>query len=86
MQIGFWITPIIYPIYLIPEKFHDFYILNPLARIIEDSRNALIFHKLPPMDISYLKHVIITLIISVGALIIGLVIFKIKSRKFSEQI
>jgi len=86
VQIGFWITPIIYPISLIPKKFHDFYILNPLARIIEDSRNAIIFHKLPPIDFSYLKHVGITLIIIIGTLIIGLIIFKIKSRKFAEQI
>lgn len=86
MQIGFWVTPIIYPIALIPQKFHDFYILNPLARIIEDSRNALIFHKLPPLDISYLKHVAITLIIAIGALIIGLIVFKIKSKRFAEQV
>lgn len=85
-QIGFWVTPIIYPISLIPKKLHKLYVLNPLTRIIEDSRNALIFHKLPPLDFSYLKHVTITLLICVGALIIGIWIFKRKSRKFAEQI
>jgi len=86
MQVGFWVTPIIYPISFIPKQFHNWYILNPLARIIEDSRNALIFHKLPPVDFSYLKHVSITFIICVGALIIGVIIFSKKSKKFAEQI
>jgi len=86
MQVGFWVTPIIYPVSLIPKQFHNWYILNPLARIIEDSRNALIFHKLPPVDFSYLKHVSITFIICVGALIIGVIIFSKKSKKFAEQI
>jgi ABC-2 type transport system permease protein len=86
MQIGFWVTPIIYPISLIPRQFHNIYILNPLARIIEDSRNALIFHKLPPLDFSYLKHVSITLIICVGMLVLGIIIFNRKSRRFAEQV
>lgn len=86
MQVGFWVTPIIYPITLVPVQLQKWYILNPLARIIEDSRNSLIFHKLPPLDFSYLKHISITLLICIGALIIGLIIFKRKSRKFAEQI
>ncbi len=86
MQIGFWVTPIIYPISLVPQKFHNFYILNPLARIIEDSRNALIFHGIPVLDFGYLKHVLITLVITVGALVIGIIIFNNRSKKFAEQI
>ncbi|MFH0870504.1 MAG: ABC transporter permease [archaeon] len=86
MQIGFWVTPIIYPLTLIPGAFQKFYILNPLARIIEDSRNSLILHRLPPVDFSYAKHLTITLLICAGALVIGMMIFDKLSRRFAEQL
>lgn len=86
VQVGFWVTPIIYPVSLIPNQFHNIYILNPLARIIEDSRNAIIFHKLPIIDISYLKHISITLFICLAAIIIGWIVFNIKSKRFAEQV
>lgn len=86
VQVGFWITPIIYPVSLIPKQYHNIYILNPLARIIEDSRNDIIFHKLPLMDISYLKHITITIFICLAAIIIGWIVFKAKSKRFAEQV
>ncbi|MBN2142455.1 ABC transporter permease [Candidatus Woesearchaeota archaeon] len=85
-QIGFWITPIIYPISLIPREYHNLYILNPLTRIIEDSRNMLIMQALPALDFSYAKHVYITLFICLGALILGLWLFDKRSGKFAEQV
>ncbi|MBN2588956.1 MAG: ABC transporter permease [Sedimentisphaerales bacterium] len=41
-QLGFWLTPIIYPITQVPEKYHRWIFLNPAARIIQGSRQALI--------------------------------------------
>jgi lipopolysaccharide transport system permease protein len=47
LQIGFWATPIIYPIQLIPEKYKFFVFLNPFADIIHNARLVVINHQLP---------------------------------------
>jgi len=85
-QIGFWITPIIYPVSIIPEGFLKYYILNPMARIIEDSRQALILQIMPNISLGYAKHVWITLIICFGILTIGLWLFERKSGRFAEEV
>lgn len=41
IQIGFWATPVIYPMSLVPEKWRFFLFLNPLAGILEYSRYAM---------------------------------------------
>lgn len=42
IQIGFWATPVVYPMSLVPEQWRFFLFLNPLAGILEYSRFALI--------------------------------------------
>ena len=42
VQLGFWATPIIYPISIVPAKYHKLIFLNPAARIIQGCREALI--------------------------------------------
>ncbi|MBD3313422.1 ABC transporter permease [Candidatus Woesearchaeota archaeon] len=81
LQIGFWITPIIYPLSAVPEKYLKWYMLNPMARIINDSRNAVIFHGLPS-----LWHMAITLIMCLAALLFGLWIFRRLSPRFADEI
>ncbi len=45
LQFGFWMTPIFWPIEIIPERYHFFLNLNPLAYIINGYRNSLIYHR-----------------------------------------
>ncbi|UCF43540.1 MAG: ABC transporter permease, partial [Planctomycetota bacterium] len=42
VQLGFWATPIIYPISIVPAKYHALIFLNPVARIIQGCREAVI--------------------------------------------
>jgi len=81
LQIGFWITPIVYPLSFVPEKILKFYMLNPLARIINDSRDAIIYNTLPSV-----QHLFITLIICLIFYIIGIIIFKKRTPKFTEEL
>ena len=81
LQIGFWLTPIIYPISIIPEKIRQLIFLNPMTRIITDSRQVLIYSQIPT-----LRNNIITSIMILILLIIGILIFKKKSSKFAEEI
>jgi ABC-type polysaccharide/polyol phosphate export permease len=50
LQIGFWLTPIIYTISMVPEKFHWFMYFNPLTRVIQYSREALLQGKISNLD------------------------------------
>ncbi|MCM3288528.1 ABC transporter permease [Paenibacillus sp. MER 180] len=45
IQFGFWLTPIFYPITLIPEQYQYIYKLNPMIYITEGYRNTFIYHK-----------------------------------------
>ncbi len=85
--IGFWITPIIYPITQIDYKYIKFYLLNPMARIIDGSRDALIFHHVPNLfAFGTIKHLGITLLMCIGVFIIGYAIFKKRASHFAEEV
>lgn len=42
LQIGFWTAPIAYPLIMVPEQYKIFFLINPIARLIESSRELLI--------------------------------------------
>ncbi len=81
LQAGFFLAPIIYPISFIPEKYLKFYMLNPLSRIITESRDSLIFHSFPTI-LTFLK----TLIFCISILIIGYILFKIREPYMAEEL
>jgi lipopolysaccharide transport system permease protein len=41
IQIGFFLSPIVYPLSLIPENYRFYYMLNPITRLIEMYRGVL---------------------------------------------
>ncbi len=47
LQIWMYATPIIYPISVVPEKLRPFYLLNPMAGIIDGYRKVII-QGMPP--------------------------------------
>ncbi len=47
LQAFFYLTPIIYPISLVPEAYRHFLFLNPLTGIIQYFRLIIIEHKIP---------------------------------------
>ena len=81
LLIGFWVTPIIYKETMIPEKYLRYYMLNPLARLINETRDILIYHYTP-----MLNQVLITLIICVLIFVFGFLFFRKKSPYFAEEI
>lgn len=42
-----FLSPVFYPISVLPERYHFWFRLNPLTSIIEESRNVLIWNRLP---------------------------------------
>jgi len=83
IQLGFWVTPIIYPISTVPQKYHTLIFCNPMARIIQGSRQAIIG---PPGDFTgFTSHVIIISVASVFFLA-GLTLFNKLAPSFAEDL
>lgn len=45
----FYVSPITYPLAIVPDNYRDFFWFNPLTHIIVPMRNALIFESTPDM-------------------------------------
>jgi len=83
VQLGFWATPIIYPIVIVPAKYHKLIFLNPAARIIQGCREALIG---PGGDfLGYTNHIIV-IITAVCFFVAGLLTFNKLSPSFAEDL
>jgi ABC-type polysaccharide/polyol phosphate export permease len=83
VQLGFWATPIVYPISIVSEKFHKYIFLNPVARIIQGCREALIGPAGSFLGVT--SHIII-ITAAVCLFVIGLGLFNKLSRSFAEDL
>ena len=81
LQIWFWLTPIIYPVNFVPERFQSLYRLNPAVLFVESYRNSLLYNK----GLSF--SVLISLFfIGLVFLVLGYLVFSGYNKKFAEEI
>lgn len=83
VQLGFWVTPIIYPITIVPVKYHKFIFLNPAARIIQGCRYVLLGSS---SDCHGLTNHVFIIFAAVAFFIVGLVVFNRLSPSFAEDL
>jgi lipopolysaccharide transport system permease protein len=50
MQFGFWLTPIVYPMEIVPERFHWVYAWNPMVPIVQGYQRIAVLHQAPEWD------------------------------------
>lgn len=81
LQIWLYISPVIYSMDQVPEKFRKFYILNPMAPLIQSFRDVTVFGKNPNIG-----ELTLAIIISFLIFVIGYLFFKAKERKFADII
>ena len=81
LQIWLYLSPVIYSMDQVPEKFRKFYILNPMAPLIQSFRDVTVFGKSPNVG-----ELTLAIIVSVLIFILGYLIFKAKERKFADII
>lgn len=81
VQLWMFASPIVYPVSLVPKKYHLIYALNPMVGIIEGFRSALL--GTVPFPI---KMLLISALISVSLFIIGIFYFKQMERYFADII
>ena len=81
LQIWFWLTPIIYPVSLVPERFQSLYRLNPAVLFVESYRNSLLYNT----GLS-LSSLIILFLLGIIFFLLGQLIFSRYNRRFAEEI
>jgi lipopolysaccharide transport system permease protein len=81
LQLGFFLSPIVYDAGLIPSRFRLIYSLNPVTRLIESTRDIFLLNKLP----SLFDNAVILLSITI-LLTIGFLIFRRLEGRFAEEL
>ncbi|MFC1655432.1 ABC transporter permease [Patescibacteria group bacterium] len=81
LQVGFWMTPIIYPVSMIPESYHRLVYLNPLARVIEYSRTIFIQGHVPAINLN-----LVLLFMTILLFILGVFLFQRYQKSVPENI
>jgi lipopolysaccharide transport system permease protein len=81
LQLGFFLSPIVYPISILPENILPYYMLNPITVVIQSYRDIFLYGIFPPAwEIAYLIG------IAVMILVVGGLIFSRLERRFAEEI
>lgn len=81
LQIWMYLSPIIYPVNLVPERFRSFYLLNPMATLLDTYRRLILFNQMP--DWPYLG---LAALVSVSLAIVTYRYFKRAEREFADVI
>jgi ABC-2 type transport system permease protein len=71
-----YLTPIFYPMAIIPEQYRWMVRYNPVRSVLEVFRDPIYYGKIPP-----LPHVAVTLVIALAALAIGALAFRRSSDR-----
>ena len=81
IQIWMYITPVVYPLTQVPEKYRVFYVLNPMVSIVETFRNAFLgVSSIEPL------HVYISLVVTLVIFFIGLIFFNRIEKTFMDTV
>ncbi len=64
LQFWFWLTPVVYNISMMPEKYQSLFLLNPMTGIVLGYHNVLVYNK--PPDPSLLIYPLVVGILSLS--------------------
>ncbi len=81
IQLGMYVTPVIYPVSVVPEKFAWIIYLNPMTGIIEGFRACLLGYKAMPV-----AGIGVSFLVTVIFLLSGLFYFRKVERIFADVI
>jgi len=81
LQFGFWLTPIVYTITIIPESYRHWFDYNPMTHIARAFQSVMLYNK--PIDFNALA---IFTVISIALLMLGLFMFKKAAPEMVDQL
>lgn len=76
-----YLTPIIYPVEMVPEQFVDLFYLNPMTSITIAYRDILYYKQVPEMGT-----LVNAILMGVGILIVGRLVFAKLQKGFVEEL
>jgi len=79
LQFWFWLTPIVYMISIVPDKYHTLLMLNPMTGVIMGFHNILLYDKAPDLNL-----LVYPTVLSIVFLLLALVIFKKANEEMAD--
>ena len=81
VQIWMYLTPVVYPLTQVPEKYRMLYVLNPMVSIVESFRGAF-------LGVSSIEpsHILISVIVTIGIFFTGVVLFSRIEKTFMDTV
>lgn len=80
-MVWMYMTPVIYPIEMVPEEYTALFYLNPMTSIVNSYRNILYYGKIPEMNM-----LINALLMSLLVWLVGHIVFAKLQRHFVEEL
>jgi lipopolysaccharide transport system permease protein len=81
LQLWLYLTPVAYPLSLVPERYRPLFLLNPLTGVVEGLRAVLVFGREPEWPVVGVSAAII-----VAIFLVALVLFKKTDKYFADVI
>jgi lipopolysaccharide transport system permease protein len=81
LQLGFFLSPVVYPISTVPNKYLPYYMLNPVTSIMQIYRQSLLYSETP--NAFSLAFILLSACI---ILLFGSTIFRRLERRFAEEL
>lgn len=89
LQAGFYATPILYPLTLVPEEIRRYILLNPMAQIIQDARYLFVSQDSTVITIWHISPLwfgLIPIVLVMACVFLSRAYFKKQSRLFAENV
>ena len=80
IQMGFFLSPIVYPLFAVPEEYLLYYMLNPVIVAIQMYRDILLYHTTPAC-----RNLAFAFMVRGAIILLGSAIFKRLERRFAEE-
>ncbi len=78
--IWFYLTPVIYPLSIVPDEYHSWVLLNPMASLIEGWRDLFLHNSIPGLELWP------ALVFAVGAAALGSFSFRKMEGGFADAL
>lgn len=87
LQAGFYATPILYPLTLVPAQYQKFLLFNPMAQIIQDARYVFVTHdSVVIWQKLHLPWALLPLLLTLVIALLAGLFFKKQSHTFAEDV
>ena len=70
LNFWFWLTPVVYMMSIVPEKYHALFMLNPMTGVVMGYQNVLLYDKAPNLNILLYPSVVAAI-----SLILAMILF-----------